>query len=583
MEDGGWRLELIDWGVSKIRCPTIDESNLRMPIAIVLNSSPICGVIQNYIPLIVPWHRPLLPRLSRFSAASQRDCTGELRPRSMDLLMRCSVLLLAMLLCSCEEIHRAETSSLPCSELVISPAGNAEPAPGSSPISTPGSATEPKALRLRYSGESSHTYLGPGVSLYGQETRYLKRLQELRPRYVRLEAGPSWASLEERLPDDPVLLESHIRKHFNAQDPTRLKRFQESFAFFQEHDIRVILIIYQQPYHWLQNDYMKTLKPGAESKLVRLWVALLEFFHSEGMPIDFVELANEPEGNWNGHIPTQRYYEMVTEARKRFDRAGFSHVKIVGPGLSSLNLEGIPSRWIRAMPPAAEQSLAGFSLHAWDDVLTEVDDLDLMRQAWSPARQAFRRQNPRKPIFITEYAREVSRRRDVRYYSPAKRALFTASDTHEYAIQFIANTLIHLEQGAAVTLAWRLSDLNGDTSSWGLIRSPDRGGSNRPAFGAFRFLNQRLSVEAEVLKPREPVTDATIASVLLQKENAYTFAVANTGSASRLLDLELLAGDQEMRLDVLLENNQTCESLTLREGQLLLLPAFSVGVVQWSK
>ena len=90
-------------------------------------------------------------------------------------------------------------------------------------------------------------------------------------------------------------------------------------------------------------------------------------------------------------------------------------------------------------------------------------------------------------------------------------------------------------------------------------------------------------MEAEVLKPREPVTDATIASVFLQKENSYTFAVANTGSASRLLDLELLAGDQEMRLDVLLENNQTCESLTLREGQLLRLPVFSVGVVQWSK
>ncbi len=449
--------------------------------------------------------------------------------------------------------------------------------------------TPVRPFAIKFSSEVSHRYLGFGLSVYGQETRYLDRMLELKPAFVRLEAGPSWASLEHQVPEDPAMLKDHIATHFNEQDPGRLEKFKESFAFFKEHNIRVILIIYQQPYHWLQNDYMKTFKPGAERKLVRLWVALLEYFRSHDMQVDYVELANEPEGNWNGHIPAKRYFDMVVDARKSFDAAGFSQVRILGPGLSSLDLEGIPTRWIQSMPTRAERSIYAFSLHAWDEVLTDADNLNVMRNAWKSPKAAFRKINPEKPVFITEYAREVSRRRDAKYYSPAKSALFTASDTHEFAIQFVANTLIHINQGASAPVAWRLSDLNGDPSSWGLIRSPERGGSSRPAFEAFKFLNQHLMENAGVWKPASPIQDDTIAAVLLNREVEFVLAVANAGADYRELDIEVPSEHSgDVLWSLFSEKVPDCteefsDSNNSESTHRIRMPPFSIGVLRWSE
>ena len=439
-------------------------------------------------------------------------------------------------------------------------------------------------LELHYENRNqAHLFQGLGLALYGQQPRWLSRLAELDPQFVRLEAGPSWASLDSPPPWNPSEYPAYIENHFNSEDPDRMKKFQESFRFFKEHNIQVILVIYQQPYDWLETDYMHTFKAGAEDRLVAFWVALLQFFEKKGMEVQFVELANEPEGNWNGHIPAKRYFKMVQRARLAFNSAGLEHIGILGPGLSSLDLEQIPLRWIQSMSAQAEHSLAGFSLHAWDEVLAEDPGLSSMRNAWKNPSRALEKLNPGKPVFVTEYASEVSRLRPGGYHSPAKRALFTASDTEPYALRLAANTLIHINQAAAVTVVWRLSDLNGDDSSWGLIRSPERGGGCRPAFKTLRFLSEHLPRNARVIRPIDP-GDGLVASLLLKEETRYHWIGVNTGPNMRRVKLELDGTIPGTGLMVLFQfSGQKVVAIRGEEGWQLELPPHSIGVLKWAQ
>jgi hypothetical protein len=447
---------------------------------------------------------------------------------------------------------------------------------------------EPAALApeglidFQYGQPAGHAFNGIGVALYAQEIHLLPRLQELNIRYVRVEAGPSWGSLPMEPPPGGSALSRYVARNFNYQDPERMQRFRLAFDWFQRHDIKVVLVIYQQPYSWLQADYMKTFRPGAEYRLVELWVSLLDFYGENGMVVHYVELANEPEGNWNGHIPAQRYYDAVVHARKRFDESGQQGVGILGPGLSSLNLEGRASRWIRSMPPLAEQALEVFSLHAWDEIHSNEVSLNYIRGAWKEPARAFREKNPDKEIFLTEFASEVSRDLPARLHSPGSGALFTAAETEAYALRSMANTLIHINQGVSVPIFWRLSDLDGDSASWGLIRSPEKGGGLRPAYRALGFLSSRMPAPAKVFLPDKPNNHPEIATLMLKEEGSKYWFGVHTGpvpvqirirdhnGANQNLKAELYTGGHVSRLPI---NPKTLS---------FVLPAKSIVAISWN-
>ena len=179
---------------------------------------------------------------------------------------------------------------------------------------------------LRYAPERpAQIYQGMGISLHPLDPKHMDSLRELNMRFVRVGAGPGWGGMAEPdFPDDPARMGEFIAAQFNRDDPERLADFKESFAFFKQHDIRVVLVQYQIPYRWLKKDFMRTLKSDRVDRIVAQWTALLKFFRAEGMGVDFVELANEPDGNWDGHIPPALYYRLVPRARRAFDRAEFS-------------------------------------------------------------------------------------------------------------------------------------------------------------------------------------------------------------------------------------------------------------------
>jgi len=438
------------------------------------------------------------------------------------------------------------------------------------------------SLTLDYSpARSGHIFRGMGVALYGQETQHLSRLHDLEVRYVRLEAGPSWASLPHSPPAQPGQLARYVRNNFNYNDPDRLLRFQESFAYFQEHNIKSVLVFYQQPYLWLQNDYMNTFRPGAEVNLIRLWVAVLKYLQKHGIRPDYVELANEPEGNWNGHIPRHRYHELVVQARKQFDRVGLSHIQILGPGLSTLNLEGRTPLWMDSMPVETEQSLSAFSFHAWDDVLAEDRTLNFMRNAWDSLKQTLGRRNAQKEIILTEYGWELTRKGYNDYHSPRSRALFSVSDTHQYGIRYAANSLIHINQGASAIVAWRLSDLNADYSSWGMVRSRDRGGTPRPFYHAFRFLSNQALQGSRVVMPASPLRDDTLEALLLCRDGRCVWIAVNTGMDWRRVAIEVTT--QPVLYSVIRFREEGIRDFCVRKGSELYidLPPASIGALQW--
>lgn len=389
------------------------------------------------------------------------------------------------------------------------------------------------------------------MSLHPLDRSHLPALTDLNMRFVRIAAGPGWGGMSDpAFPDRAAEMPAFIARHFDRDDPRRLAVFRATFAYFREHDIRTILVLYDLPFHWLKQDYMRTLEDENVDRLVAKWVALLEFFRARNMPVDFVELANEPDGNWNGHIPAQTYYRLVERARRAFDRAGFAPVRLLGPGLSSLDLEHRAERWIAGMPPATARALGGFSLHGWDEVLATDSMPDYLAASWEHPLAAFRKLDARKEIFLTEYATEITRfgratggaRRD--FASPRSGALYTAAESPRYALRVLANTLVHLNHGVSVPVLWRLGDNDSDGTAWGMIRPRRHGSSKRPYYHAIAFLGQRLPIGARVIAARPPVDrertrSAELAAVLLAAGDRTVWTGANLGDKPRRIRLRL--------------------------------------------
>ena len=413
---------------------------------------------------------------------------------------------------------------------------------------TPPTSAPARPVRFDHDAtHSTHAFRGLGINLHPLEPRHLPALPELNLRYARVGAGPGWGGMRDpRFPDDPAAMRAFIAAHFDRDDPERLSDFRASFAFFREHDIRVVLVLYQIPFAWLKDDFMRTLKTKNVARVVAQWTALLEFFEQENMHVDFVELANEPDGNWDGHIPVRRYYQLVRQARKAFDRAGFEHVGLLGPGLSSLDLEARATRWIRGMPPETARALAGFSLHGWDEIHATDSMPDFLARSWKRPRAAFRALAPDKPIFLTEYATEITRFGGRQFASPRSPAFHTAAETPRYGLRVLANTLVHLNSGVSVPMLWRLADNDSDQTAWGMIRGPRRGGGRRPIYAAVRFLATRLPRDSRVIPGHAASTygaqTAPLTATLLTQDKEAIWTAVNLDDRPRPVRVKLTGG-----------------------------------------
>ena len=394
--------------------------------------------------------------------------------------------------------------------------------------------------------------LGVGAQIWPGDDVGHSVLDELGLRYARMHHGVNFWSFAPQPPADAnttpddnwAAMYAYIAANFNGpngSEPWHLPAAQESFAFADARGIGIILNEFLMPSSFL--DAGQNLKGTALDDYATYWSALVAYLDANGMRPEFVELANEPNGTWNGFISPPRYDALVAMTRASLDAAGFPDVGILGPGLSELGgtkrWSGwwIPS-WFSSLTTPGIDAIAGWSAHAWDDWAGLEGQLGRLFSAIGgpdPLGQ--------KPVFVTEFSTTRTIFGGVTYVTPESGG--DAADQNGFAIHAVATMLDMLDAGVAAPVFWESADQSWSQLTWGLKRA---NGSKRPAFRALATLLPRLPENGLVVRPTWDEPELSIAAV--RGANELVVALANTGSTPerRTLRVEGLQGVQLVRM-----------------------------------
>jgi hypothetical protein len=318
---------------------------------------------------------------------------------------------------------------------------------------------------------------------------------------------------------------------------------------------RTVLISWNAPDSYTSTDGKTKILPAAHildyARFIAASVALLV---KSGVKAKYVELSNEPDGDWNCRIFPSVFAQLVVAARAEMDAAGMQAVGIAGPGLYVMNEGGYwwPGKGLSASDYFAAlattnaagvkplESLAAYSIHTYDDVLhadapvtfvdSQMRNLSAVIEKVDPGRT--------KPLIATEWGTATHTLGGTTYKHDVKSDCYSGTDdtiypdgealAPAYAARVMAYLLLHFSNGFDEAIVWELADVSGinkpDVGCFGLF---DRLGKAKPSGEAVLLLLRRLGGEPKVVKRSWADTEVPTSPKL---KNVLTVAVANTGT-----------------------------------------------------
>lgn len=349
-------------------------------------------------------------------------------------------------------------------------------------------------------------YLGFGIGIHPGDVLYEEAFDELGLEYVRMELGPLWYAVEERIPEGASIgeLRDFVERNYNGDAEERLDGAKYSHDFLRKRDIEIILIHFELPYQWRKDDKTGRFVSERIEDLAKFYTAHLMFLKEHGITIDYIELANEPDGHWNGHIPPEDYARLVVLCDGLFAANGLGDIKILGPGLAFLNLYGQTEDYMAALSKGAANSLDGWSAHTWDEVEFLDSKPEYAYGVWKPFFEGIAKANADevKPLFLTEYGSDVTSFGDRHYTSPRKQIVGSVTDSWDYAVRVSANSVSHLNRGLNALVLYRLSNAHWHKTGWGIIQPLTRDKFTRkPVYNAMAGLFSDLPTNVQILEP----------------------------------------------------------------------------------
>jgi len=416
-----------------------------------------------------------------------------------------------------------------------------------------------ETARARESGE-----LRLGFHLWPLDARsFLSHAAELRPGIVRFSVGPFW-------PDLPAIdvaadLDEVRRYVWEAISPHAEKWRDAAMAQRRlagaANQVDELLIIWQPPLTNLDSVELRrrgsrrTIQREAIVVFARFYIALIESARRLGFRIDLVEIANEPDGAWNMHIPLEHYVELLEALRKESADAKVALPRIAGPGLA----------FLRSMASyLSDRELAGrmlrlldvVSVHAWDDRVGN-DILDEARAV----RRLLDGLGWRSPILVSEFAptyptpedRSAKRGPDQRGRTQSGDPL--VSELPRYAPATVELALALSALGFNPLVYWEFQDPAWGSVSYGLL---DTVGRPRPAYGSWAQVSQFLATHRIDLAVPEAHLGERIfglfqgqrlagMAILNKERGAYAIQLSETSIAPRAAGSTGQSGGEQAR------------------------------------
>lgn len=269
------------------------------------------------------------------------------------------------------------------------------------------------------------------------------------------------------------------------------------------------------------------------------WVSHVANLYSNGMPVEYIELMNEPDsgGVWSTGITFSDYNLLVKDLRPKLDTAGLSGVGIVGAGPASIT---VCDDYINALDVTGIASMAAWSTHSWGS----ADGLESESRAALYLTTPGDAADPTLPKFVTEYATHETTFHgittdpgdnygiwDVTEVFP----YYATSNRQPYAVRTYENTLGLLNGGANAPFIWQLNDEPTETitgskrKSWGGL---DLWGDPKPVYGALKTLYPKIPVGAMVVTPPNQSSNSMYTGAFVDG-STIVIGISNESSSSK--------------------------------------------------
>ncbi len=328
----------------------------------------------------------------------------------------------------------------------------------------------------------SHPFAGFGAQIWQGDLRAESVLTSLNMKYVRMKFGGNWNP-----PTDATQaqMDAYVASQYDGNMAIR-----NTYAFLNQHNIAVIGNYFEGPSVWLGTGNL--LKSQHLDDFARLWGSIAYYMQTHNMPIRYIEMFNEPEGNWNMYVPGSYYNTVLKLLRSELDSRGLTGVGIVGPGMAVL--KNGPS-WISSLDNDAKEALECWSTHAWDEGWWGTNALpSYLDQQWKNYfGAAVNTADPdhSKWIIVTEYATGVRTYNGVVFEDEV-------TDTNQFAQRCYENSLTLINNGANILCYWEAANHSWqDPPLYGFLRVNS---SLRPVYYAFLTLAPLIPDNAMVLQ-----------------------------------------------------------------------------------
>lgn len=328
--------------------------------------------------------------------------------------------------------------------------------------------------------------LAVGVQIWPEHLKDAPEAQllALHPAVFRHSAGPGWREAPP-LPAtaDMAQVRRYVARHIEARREALERQAAQLKALLARTGGKLHLVLWEPPFTDAElrlrrgSPEGRTMPRSAVPVMAKFYVAVMEALRTYDFPVDAIELANEPDGDWNIRIPPRTYAELLQQVRREASLRRADLPPLAGPGTSSytallgyLRDPAVGRRLLEAVDVV--------SVHAWDDRLG--------RDIRAVARETRRRLaglGYRGQVAVTEFAPTFLERDDRQAGRGAnKRSTLARSNTDRYAAEVLRTKATLLSLGMSPVIFWEYRDVGWGKASYGLV---DLAGRERPAYGAF--------------------------------------------------------------------------------------------------
>lgn len=400
------------------------------------------------------------------------------------------------------------------------------PPPDSQPPGDSGrdTGTPAPVADIRFEAPPGPPLVGVGAQIWPGDTRWTDATDPLGARIVRVALNANLGSRAVDLPVDTTAAEWDTWFDTHALDaaPDFLSDLQDSLTRTDARGIRWIGHQWEAPPAW--ESPSGQLKAEHVDDFAALTGALYGWLSRQGIEPDWIELCNEPDGDWNSYVDPVDYDALVLATRSELDARGLGHIGILGPGLATLGGWTDPPSWVPTLSDAAVDALDGWSAHTWDDYAEAGEGHLYLAERWRIFVDQVAARDPDKPVFATEMGSKDLSFGGATYTSADAGSCGFVTESDGYAVRLLAELAVALAAGADGISWWEAADQSWECSRWGMV---DTAGRARRFHTALASFTSALPEDGGAVGPT--ATDLAAVAVL-GAERGVVLVVNDTGA-----------------------------------------------------